>query len=263
MPVHRWFGTEGVKVFDWYCPGDELRVGAEEEAPEWELSIGRTGSHAVRDAEGEHVVEPVHVLCVNAGDVFRPVRRILGLERRTCISFSAAGLRQLCRDEAPRFPRRAALLSPRAALLHHRLLRAAAAAERDELAVHTFALELAAHALGRAAPPPPVASRRLRDAIRAVQDQLVLRFAEPLTLSRLAADVELSPWHLSRAFSAQLGIGLHRYRTRLRLLSALERLRDRRRPDLSRVAFEVGFSSHSHFTREFRAFFGAPPSHFV
>ena len=109
-------------------------------------------------------------------------------------------------------------------------------------------------------PRLPTASRQLRDAIHAVQELLARRFAEPLTLAQLADSVALSPWHLSRSFRAHVGLGLHRYRTRLRLLAALERLRDARRPELARLAFEVGFSSHSHLTRELRAFLGAPPT---
>lgn len=289
MPLHRWFDGGSLTVSDWYCRGDVLGVGREEEAATWELSIGRGGSHRVRTHEGEHVVEPMHVLCVNAGDVFRPVRRALGLDRRTRINLSAAAVRELvgeARGERPRFPARAALLPARAALAHHRLLRHAAAATRDELAVHGLALELAAHALGAAAPGGRSAagSRQVREAVRAVQEILARRFAEPLTLAELAAEVELSPWHLSRGFRAAVGVGLHRYRTRLRLLAALERMSGAARgavrasasssgrgavrasargasaPELARLALEVGFSSHSHFTREFRGFFGAPPS---
>lgn len=283
MPLHRWFDGGSLTVSDWYCRGDVLGVGREEEAPTWELSIGRGGSHLVRTHEGEHVVEPMHVLCVNAGDVFRPVRRAPGLDRRTRINLSAAAVRELvgeARGERPRFPARAALLTARAALAHHRLLQHAAVATRDELAVHALALELAAHALGAGAPGqarPAAVSRQVREAVRAVQESLARRFAEPLTLAELAAEVALSPWHLSRGFRAAVGVGLHRYRTRLRLLAALERMRGAARraargsgrgsqrstsaPELARLALEVGFSSHSHFTREFRGFFGAPPSH--
>lgn len=260
-------------VSDWYCRGDVIGVGREEEAPTWELSIGRTGSHAVRTGEGELIVGPLHMLCVNAGDVFRPVRRALGLDRRTRISLDMSLLHELVPHRrghaAPRFPRRTALLTPRTALLHHRLLLHTGVAERDELAVHALSLELAAHALGVNDERPlrtlslstaPAASHQLRDAIHAVQEILARRFAEPLTLTQLADTVALSPWHLSRSFRAQVGLGVHRYRTRLRLLAALERMRDELRPDLSRLAFEVGFSSHSHFTREVRGFLGTPPT---
>jgi AraC family transcriptional regulator len=45
----------------------------------------------------------------------------------------------------------------------------------------------------------------------------------------------------------------------VRLLLALERLEDGER-DLSRLALDLGYSSHSHFTAAFRRSFGTPPS---
>lgn len=266
MPQMVWFRGRSLSLVDWHCPGHALGVGPEESVPAWEVSLGRLGSHAVRTAEGETIVECTQLLCVNAGEVFRPVRRALGLERRTRIVLGEEAMRDLGADASarePRFGARTVPLGARAALAHHELLRHVQAGSRDELAIHALALELAGHACRaaasrrRAAPPTP----GVRDAIHAVQELLARRYAEPLTLDALAAHVGLSPWHLSRSFRASVGLGLHQYRTRLRLLSALDRLRDTRRPELARIAFEVGFSSHSHLTREFRAFFGAPPSH--
>jgi len=259
MPLNRWFDGGSLAVSDWHCPGQTLGTGPEESAPACEVSIGRAGSHAVRTVEGETVVEPTRLLCVNAGEVFRPVRRAPGLERRTRITLAADAMRDLVSGE-PRFLNRTAPLTARAALAHHQLLRHVHAANRDELAIHTLALELAGHACatppGRAAPP----TSAIRDAIQAVQELLARRYAEPLKLAALAAHVGLSPWHLSRSFRAHTGLGLHQYRTRLRLLSALDRIRDTRCPELARIAFEVGFSSHSHLTRAFQAFFRMPPS---
>jgi AraC-like DNA-binding protein len=263
MPMLQWFDGGSLTVADWHCRGDAIGVGAEERLAACEVSIGRTGSHALRTAEGETLVEPTHLLCVNAGEPFHPVRRALGLDRRTRIALAPDVMRDLLGtdDDAPRFPVRTAPLTARAALRHHALLQHVLAPARDELAIHTLALELAGHAARTAMPPVgarPTAA--VRDAIHAVQELLARRYAEPLTLTVLAAAVELSPWHLSRTFRSHVGLGVHRYRTRLRLLAALDRLRDSRRPDLAGIALAVGFASHSHFTREFRAFFGAPPS---
>jgi AraC-like DNA-binding protein len=54
---------------------------------------------------------------------------------------------------------------------------------------------------------------------------------------------------------------MHGYRNQLRLRAALESLRDPR-VDLSGLALDLGFSSHSHFTVMFRRSFGCPPSQF-
>ena len=259
----RWFDGGSLTVSDWHCRGDAIGTGAEESLPACEVSLGRTGSHALRTAEGETLIEPTHLLCVNAGEPFRPVRRALGLDRRTRIALSHDAMRDLLGtdDDAPRFPVRTAPLSARVALRHHELLQHVQAPARDELAIHSVALELAGHA-ARATLPRGVAraTASVRDAIHAAQELLARCYAEPLTLTALAAAVGLSPWHLSRTFRSHVGIGVHRYRTRLRLLAALDRLRDSRRPDLAGIALDVGFASHSHLTREFQAFFGAPPS---
>jgi len=259
MPQLRWFDSGSLAVVDWHCPGAALGAGVEECAATWEVSIGRAGSHAIRSREGELVVERTQLWCVNAGEVFRPVRRVLGLDRRTRIMLTADAMRDLVGEAcAPRFRARTTPLTAWGALAHDAMLRHAA--DRDELAVHALALALAGHAVRAGAPLAERPAPSVRDAVRAVQELLVRRYAEPLTLAVLAAHAALSPWHLSRRFRAYVGLGIHQYRTRLRLLAALDQIRDARRPDLTRIAFEVGFSSHSHLTRAFRAFFRVPPS---
>jgi AraC family transcriptional regulator len=52
---------------------------------------------------------------------------------------------------------------------------------------------------------------------------------------------------------------LHHYLLELRMRLALERC-GADGSSLSRVALELGFSSHSHFTAAFRARLGFPPS---
>ena len=84
-------------------------------------------------------------------------------------------------------------------------------------------------------------------------------FTQPLTLDELASRVFASPYHLSRVFRSHVGMPIHRYLTQLRVRAALERLNDKR-TDLTRLAFDLGFSSHSHFTSAFRSAFGVTPS---
>jgi AraC-like DNA-binding protein len=71
--------------------------------------------------------------------------------------------------------------------------------------------------------------------------------------------VHVSPFHLARIFQQQTGVPVHRYLTQLRLRASLERLADGEE-DLTTIALELGFSSHSHFTDAFRREFGQPPS---
>ena len=66
-------------------------------------------------------------------------------------------------------------------------------------------------------------------------------------------------FHLCRCFRAGTGLTLHEYRTQLRLRGALEAL-ESGDCDLTRLALDTGFSSHSHFTAAFRRVFDATPS---
>lgn len=93
----------------------------------------------------------------------------------------------------------------------------------------------------------------------AARTLLADRAGERITLDGLARALDTSPFHLCRVFRARTGVPVHRYLTRLRLRTAVERLADGR-ADLTALALELGFSSHSHFTDAFRREFGCPPS---
>ena len=85
------------------------------------------------------------------------------------------------------------------------------------------------------------------------------RVAQRLTLNRIARALGCSVFHLCRSFRRATGLTLHAYRDHVRLRLALERLEDGER-DLSRLALDLGYSSHSHFTAAFRRSFNTPPS---
>jgi AraC-like DNA-binding protein len=105
----------------------------------------------------------------------------------------------------------------------------------------------------------PVPSRRVRDAVHDARCILGRDLARPLTLAAVADAAGTSPFHLARCFRLMTGRTLHAYRTELRLRGSLQALEDGER-DLTRVALDFGFSSHSHFTFAFRRAFGDPPS---
>ena len=69
------------------------------------------------------------------------------------------------------------------------------------------------------------------------------------------------PSEISRHFHRDLGLTLISYRTRLRLLRALE-LVDQHGASLTAAAFEVGFGSYSQFHRAFQANMGCSPRSF-
>src|SRR5581483_6659881 len=118
------------------------------------------------------------------------------------------------------------------------------------LEIEDSALDVLRGALRRALGSTPRGQRRhprdIDERIQQARALLANRFDEPLSLGQLADAVELSPFHLSRTFHRISGITLATYRTWLRLLHSLEPVAAG--ADLSAVAQDLGFSSHSHFT---------------
>ncbi|HUD72897.1 MAG TPA: helix-turn-helix transcriptional regulator, partial [Dongiaceae bacterium] len=154
-----------------------------------------------------------------------------------------------------------------------RLLRAAESpGGADPLGAEEAALAIAEEVLGSAAgrptaPGDPAAEddpagsppARHRDLAEGVRTHLGRAYRTPLRLEGIAAALGSTPAHLCRVFRRVTGTTIHAYLTRLRLSAALEPLRAGTE-DLSGLAFDLGFSSHSHFTHAFRREFGAPPS---
>jgi AraC-like DNA-binding protein len=82
----------------------------------------------------------------------------------------------------------------------------------------------------------------------------------PLGLTAIAAKLGVSPTYLTDAFRRAEGIPLVRYQLRLRLIRALRELPHA--GDLTRLALDLGFASHSHFSTAFRAAIGLTPSQY-
>ncbi|WP_394837166.1 helix-turn-helix transcriptional regulator [Pendulispora rubella] len=94
-----------------------------------------------------------------------------------------------------------------------------------------------------------------------IERTLATRYREPLSLAELAKSVGYSPFHLAHVFRAHTGATIHAKRMKLRMHVALEEVRDPHR-DLTSIALDLGFSSHSHFTESFRRTFGQSPRGF-
>jgi AraC-like DNA-binding protein len=105
----------------------------------------------------------------------------------------------------------------------------------------------------------PAVSSHHRRLARDVEVVLSGEFDQPLSLTDLARRVGTSVYHLCRVFRAVTGSTMHQYRQRLRLRAALEAV-TRGDATLTQIAVNLGFPSHSHFTRAFRLEFGVLPS---
>lgn len=101
--------------------------------------------------------------------------------------------------------------------------------------------------------------RRQAEMVRTVQAHLATTFMQKITLADLASTVYLSPYELCRIFRAHSGRTIHAHLTQLRLRHALSLLPDYA-GDLTTLALELGYSSHSHFSNGFRRAFGVTPA---
>ena len=124
----------------------------------------------------------------------------------------------------------------------------------DEAALRVFARVMKAAGAATKADP-------MRDAVEAVKRTIAAAPARSISLRALARQTESSPFHLCRAFRRMTGTTITAFRHSLRVRLALDRLRDRS-ADLTTVALDLGYASHSHFTAVFRRHVGMTPSQF-
>jgi AraC family transcriptional regulator len=106
----------------------------------------------------------------------------------------------------------------------------------------------------------PKVSRRSQK-VQAARIALIQNPEQKWTLSDLSKKVNSSPYHLTRIFREELGIPLHQYQLRMRIAKSVNALLDTK-DDVTSIALDSGFSSHSHFTSAFRQTVGISPTEF-
>ena len=136
---------------------------------------------------------------------------------------------------------------------------ATGAAIQDALAGEVMVLSLVRSAFEDSPPQvqPTASTRRL---MRRVKEFLGAELANPIRLRDVGRAAGASPTYLTNIFRRVEGVSLHRYLTQLRLARALAILPQA--DDLTALALDIGFSSHSHFSAAFRRAFGCTPSQF-
>ena len=120
-------------------------------------------------------------------------------------------------------------------------------------------LDDAALTIAAAAVHSRVAHRKRRLAAR-VQHYLMLHVSERVRLQDVARAMGASSGYVSEVFREIVGVPPYQYQLQLRLTRATELLGTQ--DDLARLALDLGFSSHSHFTTAFRHRFGDTPGSF-
>jgi AraC family transcriptional regulator len=104
-----------------------------------------------------------------------------------------------------------------------------------------------------------MAPRKLRKAIEFINDNL--NQEETVTLGTVAAAVQMSYFHFSRAFKQSMGISPNAYMTEQRIARAKKMLSETDLP-IADIALRAGFASQSHFTTTFRKLVWTTPKGF-
>lgn len=178
----------------------------------------------------------------------------------TSVQMSPASWWQLV-GEPSRLGRAPLYVDARLDFTHRKLL----AAGSDDVDYHLAEglLGLMGQALRRAADRPMPAADPVTPADRRLvaQARAAIHDEHPAAagLFPLAELLNTSPYRLSRAFPREVGVSLTRYRNRVRVGRALDRL-EAGEAQLASLAAELGFADQAHLSRTVREHVGHTPT---
>lgn len=200
-------------------------------------------TRGIPDVEG-WVLEFTADLFADTASGANPAMRWLGFQR---LGGLAQGKIRVPSAQRP-------LLAARLANLHHELHQQGPAYQLAARAQLTLLLIDLARLLGPDALPASFSP--LVEEVFAVIDA---RFAETLSLSRVARAVSRSPSHVTAAVRRQTGFTVLQWIAERRLYEARRRLRESDE-DIAIVAERIGYGSVDHFIRQFRRAHGLTPA---
>ncbi len=266
LAVQALLRTRTLSVTDVHCRGTCRHKGPEECASSLQLVFPYRGVFVRHRGSDPAVGEASQVLVFNPQEGYRISHPIDGGDRSMVVVADAEQLRELVprplqsRGERLVLDTHRVHIDPRAqamvAMLHHGLRTGTA----EPLEAESLALVLIRRAFGAVAIPTPrvtAGARRLVDRAKLV---LASDLSRRWTLGEIAASVGISPVYLTQLFQSVEGVPLYRYQLRLRLARALDLVVTT--DDVSALAHELGFSSHSHFSAAFHRLYGRTPSQF-
>ncbi|HWR39542.1 MAG TPA: AraC family transcriptional regulator [Patescibacteria group bacterium] len=99
-----------------------------------------------------------------------------------------------------------------------------------------------------------------RAPVSRVCEYLQTCFSENVSLECLAGVAGLSPFHLSRVFTKEIGVPPHTYQLQVRLKKAADLIAAGK--PLAETAQETGFCDQSHFHKSFKRKFGISPGQY-
>jgi len=216
--------------------------------------------------QDQTVAEANQVLFFNAHEGYRVSHPVAGGDGSLTLVIEESQLEELApidilhRRSRIRFRRQRLRIDARAqalvALLRHRLHQKVA----ESLEAEVLALNLVRRTLGPRSSHAPHATfgrQKLVDRAKLVMSSDLMR---RWTLAEIGGELRVSPVYLTQVFQQVEGLPLYQYQLRLRLARALDLVA--RYDDLTTLALDLGFSSHSHFSAAFRRLYGYSPSAF-
>ncbi len=267
-----------VRIRDYCCRADRGGPAAEEHSSSNDIVLMRRGAFGKHFGRRSAIADVNQAVFFSKGSTYRVSHPADCGDRGTVFVLAPRVLNDIIReldpaiDDRPErpFPFVTGPCENSVFWRHHQLVRRLESVETDPLEplwVDGTALQLLADVLETAFTRHGLPCKRRRkdteadhaDRAEAAKSYLASRLGERITLDDVARTVHVSPFHLARVFQQRTGMPIHRYLTRLRLRASLERLAGGVR-DLTALALELGFSSHSHFTDVFRREFGRTPS---
>jgi AraC-like DNA-binding protein len=264
--INHLLDTHTVALRNVRCSGGCRHRSAEECASTTHLVFPYRGVYMRHVGSDQAVADANHVLFFNAGEGYQISHPIAGGDASLSLGLSESVLRELAPStllsgsEKLGFRRQHHRIDPRAqalvALLRHGLDNKTI----EPLEAEGLVLTLVCRSLGPRTSHEPGATharRRLADRVKVL---LASDLSRRWTLADIAAEIRGSPVYLTQVFQQTEGIPLYRYHLRLRLARALDLIAQY--DDLSALAAELGFSSHSHFAAAFRQAYGRSPTAF-
>jgi AraC family transcriptional regulator len=259
--------TDTVTVWDVACPGGYKHKSAEECATATHLIFPYRGVYVHHVGRTESVAEANQVIFINENEPYQASHPVEGGDSTLSIGVSAATLLELSPKEYLRPNGQAAFNRSRlrigansqtlTALLRHSLNRGATETLEAESLTITLLRRVLGERTSHAAASGSLGRQKLVDRAKLV---LASDLGRRWTLAEIATEVGGSPVYLTQMFQQLEGIPLYRYQLQLRLARALDLLGDH--DNLTILAFELGFSSHSHFSATFKQAYGQTPSAF-
>lgn len=249
---------------DVVCRGTCRHKSAEECATAAHLVFPYRGTYVRHVGRDDAVADANQLILFNRGESYRISHPVAGGDSSLSLALEEGILRELVSKEYLRpgcdlaFRMQRMRIDPRAqalvSLLCHGLSRAIA----EPLQAETLILTLVRRALGERTSRPPGSTYGRRRLVDRAKLAISADPARRWKLAEIAAEVGVSPVYLTQSFQQVEGLPLYRYQLRCRLARALDLLHEC--DNLSALALDLGFSTHSHFTSAFRQLYGRTPA---